>query len=61
MNDHISFIMMYTIIKLKNLPVTLLFIDFDKAFANHDYIHREKIRMILTTYGIPIGMTVYCQ
>ena len=37
-------------IKQKNLPVTILFIDFSKAF---DSIHREKMLKILLSYGIP--------
>ena len=34
----------------KNLPATLLFIDFPKAF---DSIHRGKMKEILSAYGIP--------
>ena len=34
----------------KNLPATLLFVDFAKAF---DSIHRGKIKNILSAYGIP--------
>jgi hypothetical protein len=37
-------------VKSKNLPATLLFIDFSKAF---DSIHREKMSKILLAYGIP--------
>ena len=37
-------------IKSKNLPATLLFIDFSKAF---DSIHRGKMRDILSAYGTP--------
>ena len=37
-------------IKSKNLPATLLFIDFSKAF---DSIHRGKMKEILSAYGIP--------
>ena len=37
-------------IKSKNLPATLLFIDFSKAF---DSIHRGKMRGILSVYGTP--------
>ena len=37
-------------IKSKNLPATLLFIDFPKAF---DSIHRQKMRDILSAYGTP--------
>ena len=36
--------------KSKQLPATLLFIDFSKAF---DSIHRGKMREILTAYGLP--------
>ena len=36
--------------KAKNLPATLLFIDFSKAF---DSIHRGRMREILLAYGIP--------
>ena len=41
-------------IKSQNQPATLLFIDFAKAF---DSIHREKMRMILIAYGIPIDQS----
>ena len=34
----------------KNLKVTLLFIDFSKAF---DSIHRGKMKQILLAYGLP--------
>ena len=37
-------------VKSKNLPATLLFIDFSKAF---DSINREKMKDILIIYGIP--------
>ena len=37
-------------IKSKNLPATLLFIDFSKAF---DSVHRGKMRDILSAYGTP--------
>ena len=37
-------------IKSKNLPATLLFIDFSKAF---DSIHRGKMIEILSAYGVP--------
>ena len=37
-------------IKSKNLPATLLFIDFSKAF---DSIHRGKMKEILSAYGVP--------
>ena len=35
---------------MKNLELTLLFIDFSKAF---DSIDREKIVQILLVYGLP--------
>ena len=34
----------------KNLPVTILFVDFTKAFHS---IHRGKMEQILLAYGIP--------
>ena len=37
-------------VKSKNLPLTLLFIDFSKAF---DTINRKKMKEILLKYGIP--------
>ena len=37
-------------IKSKNLPATLLFIDFSKVF---DSIHRGKMKEILSAYGVP--------
>ena len=37
-------------VKSKNLPATLLFIDFSQAF---DSINREKMKDILIIYGIP--------
>ena len=37
-------------VKSKNLPATLLFIDFSKAF---DSINRENMKDILIIYGIP--------
>ena len=37
-------------VRLKNLPATLLFVDFAKAF---DSIHRGKMKNILSAYGIP--------
>ena len=37
-------------VKSKNLPVTLLFVDFAKEF---DSIHRGKMKNILSVYGIP--------
>ena len=37
-------------VNAKNLPATLLFVDFSKAF---DSIHRGKMEEILTAYGIP--------
>ena len=37
-------------VKIKNLPSTLLFIDFSQAF---DLINRENMKGILIIYGIP--------
>ena len=37
-------------VRAKNLQVTLLFVDFTKAF---DFIHRGKMEQILLAYGIP--------
>ena len=37
-------------VKDKNLPLTILFIDFSKVF---DTINRKKIQEILIIYGIP--------
>ena len=37
-------------VRAKNLQVTILFVDFTKAF---DYIHRGKMKQILQAYGIP--------
>ena len=37
-------------VKSKNLPLTLLFIDFSKAF---DTINQKKMKEILLKYGIP--------
>ena len=37
-------------VRAKNLQVTLLFVDFTKAF---DSIHREKMEQILLAYGLP--------
>ena len=37
-------------VRAKNLQVTLIFVDFTKAF---DSIHREKMEQILLAYGIP--------
>ena len=37
-------------VRSKNLPATLLFVDFAKAF---DSIHRGKMKNILSAYGIP--------
>ena len=37
-------------VRAKNLQVTLLFVDFTKAF---DFIHRGKMELILLAYGLP--------
>ena len=37
-------------VRAKNLQVTLIFVDFTKAF---DFIHRGKMEHILLAYGIP--------
>ena len=37
-------------VRAKNLQVTLLFVDFTKAF---DSIHRGKMELILLAYGLP--------
>ena len=37
-------------VKAKHLPATLLFVDFGKAF---DSVHRENMKHILLSYGIP--------
>ena len=37
-------------IKDKNIPITLLFIDFSKAF---DTINREMMKIVLIKYGLP--------
>ena len=37
-------------VRAKNLQVTLLFVDFTKAFNS---IHREKMEQILLAYGLP--------
>ena len=37
-------------VQAKNLPATLLFVDFTKAF---DSIHRGKMEQILLAYGLP--------
>ena len=37
-------------VRAKNLPATLLFVDFTKAF---DSIHRGKMEQILLAYGLP--------
>ena len=37
-------------VRVKNLQVTLLFVDFTKAF---DSIHRGKMEQILLAYGQP--------
>ena len=37
-------------VRTKNLQVTILFVDFTKAF---DSIHRGKMEQILLAYGVP--------
>ena len=37
-------------VRAKNLQVTMIFVDFTKAF---DSIHRGKMEQILLAYGIP--------
>ena len=37
-------------VRAKNLQVTLLFVDFSKAFNS---IHRGKMEQILQAYGLP--------
>ena len=37
-------------VRTKNLPATLLFVNFTKSF---DSIHREKMEQILLAYGLP--------
>ena len=49
-------------VREKNLQVTLLFVDFTKAF---DFIHRGKMEKILLAYGIPketlAAITILCR
>ena len=42
-------------VKTKNLPITLLFIDFSRAF---DLINSEKMNIILRKYGIPTEIII---
>ena len=37
-------------VRTKNVQVTLLFVDFTKAF---DFLHRGKMEQILLAYGLP--------
>ena len=49
-------------VRAKNLQVTLIFVDFTKAF---DSIHRGKMEQILLAYGIPketvAAITILCR
>ena len=49
-------------VRAKNLPATLLFVDFTKAF---DSIHRRKMEQILLAYGLPketvVAITILCR
>ena len=37
-------------VKARQIPPTLLFVDFSKVFGS---IHREKMEKVLVAYGIP--------
>ena len=37
-------------VKARQIPTTLLFVDFSKVFGS---VHREKMEKVLLAYGIP--------
>ena len=48
---HMTIARILLIVSAKNLHLTILFVDFAKAF---DSIHRGKMEQILLAYGLPI-------